>query len=425
MLSRDMRLPIPFRRLALSNLAAQCAEQIGLAAAPLVAVLALGASVGEISLLQVAQTVPYLLFSIPAGMLVDRSSRRGLMVASEAARVLALVAVVLLVVLNALSIPTLIALSALATLGTVVFSVAAPALVPILVPGQSLTAANVQLGIVRSGAFIVGPALAGLLVGWLGASPTYALAAALSLAAVVLLARVPEPARAPEDRKVSSAPLADVVEGARFAWSHRYLRAILLTAVIWNLSWMILQSVYVPYAVHTLHLAAAGVGATQASMGAGMVTGALLTPTLARRWSFGATLALGPAASVLAGMAVAATLWLPSAFLLATAFFLFGAGPTIWTITQTTLRQTVAPVSLLGRVSAVFMTVNTGARPLGAAIGGLVAIHFGLIACILLSAVGYLGQGLVIALSGMPRLARLSDAVDVTSRNAAVTGGEP
>jgi hypothetical protein len=68
-------LPASFQRLAWSNLAAQSAEQIGLAAAPIVAVLALGAREGAAGLLQTAQTLPFLLFSIPAGVLVDRMSR--------------------------------------------------------------------------------------------------------------------------------------------------------------------------------------------------------------------------------------------------------------------------------------------------------------------------------------------------------------
>ena len=80
------RLPAAFNRLVWSNLAAQSAEQVGLAAAPIVAVLALGAGAGETGLLQTAQTLPFLLLSIPAGVLADRASRRRLMVAAEVVR---------------------------------------------------------------------------------------------------------------------------------------------------------------------------------------------------------------------------------------------------------------------------------------------------------------------------------------------------
>ncbi|WP_202981437.1 MFS transporter, partial [Xylella fastidiosa] len=76
-------LPPAFRRLAASNLAAQFSEQIALAAAPLVAVLALGAGAAQTGYLQTAQTLPFLLLSLPAGVLADRMPRRALMTAAE------------------------------------------------------------------------------------------------------------------------------------------------------------------------------------------------------------------------------------------------------------------------------------------------------------------------------------------------------
>src|SRR5579859_7160273 len=85
-LSPSSRLPAAFGRLAWSNLVAQSAEQIGLAATPLIAVLALGAGAGETGLLQAAQTLPFLLLSLPAGWLADRNSRRLLMAGAELIR---------------------------------------------------------------------------------------------------------------------------------------------------------------------------------------------------------------------------------------------------------------------------------------------------------------------------------------------------
>ena len=100
-------LPPAFRRLAWSNLAAQSAEQIGLSAAPLVAVLALGAGAGEAGWLQTAQTLPFLLLSIPAGILADRASRRRLMVGAEVLRLASLLGILALFALGGLSLPLL------------------------------------------------------------------------------------------------------------------------------------------------------------------------------------------------------------------------------------------------------------------------------------------------------------------------------
>src|SRR6202166_3653064 len=126
-------LPPTFNRLAWSNLAAQSAEQIALAAAPIVAVLLLGVGEGQTGLLQTALTLPFILFAIPAGMLADRISRRWLMAGAEALRAAALVGVLVLIWLNLLTLPLLALFGFVAVCGTVAYSVAAPALVPALV----------------------------------------------------------------------------------------------------------------------------------------------------------------------------------------------------------------------------------------------------------------------------------------------------
>ena len=100
-------LPATFNRLAWSNLAAQSAEQIALAAAPIVAVLLLGVGEGQTGLLQTALTLPFILFAIPAGLLADRVSRRWLMAGAEALRAMALLAILLLIGLDLLTLPLL------------------------------------------------------------------------------------------------------------------------------------------------------------------------------------------------------------------------------------------------------------------------------------------------------------------------------
>src|SRR3954468_9115437 len=100
-------LPASFHRLAWSNLTAQSAEQIALAAAPIVAVLSLGVGEGQTGLLQTALTLPFVLFAIPAGLLADRISRPVLMAGAEALRAVALVVIVLLIAVGALTLPLL------------------------------------------------------------------------------------------------------------------------------------------------------------------------------------------------------------------------------------------------------------------------------------------------------------------------------
>jgi len=400
-------LPRSFTALAGSNLAAQSAEQLSLAAVPLVAVLALGAGPGEIGTLAAVQTLPFLLLSIPLGVLADRVSRRRLMLWAEGLRALSLIALLAMVATGRLSIAGLAILGFAGAVGTVGFSVAAPALVPALVPRHLLGRANGRLELARSAAYAGGPALAGALVAWAGASAAFVIAAVLSASAVTLLRGLAEPVRAAAPARH---PMLEIRDGAQFVWGQAYLRPMLLTGVAWNISWFVLQAAYVPYAVRALGLGAQAVGVTLAGYGAGMVVGALLASRVVGAMPFGRAIQLGPAVSVLAAAAMVATLAVPSGVLAAVSFFLFGVGPIVWTITSTTLRQSITPDRMLGRVSSVFLTVNAGARPVGAALGGFIGAAWGEPACLWLALAGFVIQAVVSFASALGGLRLLPEA---------------
>lgn len=406
-----MTAPAPpttaFRTLNASNLFAQFSEQIALAAAPLVAVLLLGAGPAETGILQTAQTIPFLLLAIPAGILVDRAARRTLTVWSELLRTLTLLATLLLLFSNRLDLTLLATLGFLGAIGTVCYSVAAPAMLPALVPRTALADANRWLELCRSAAFTAGPAIGGALVGWTGAPLAYAVAAALSLSAAVCLSRLPADAAPPKRHQTI---FADIREGAVFVVRHDLLRPIVLTAVVFNIAWFTLQAVYVAYAVRNVGLTSAGVGLTLGLYGGGMLAGALVAPALARRMPFGLTIVLGPAAGLVAALAMFASVWLPTPILLGISFFVFGAGPIIWTIATTTLRQTVTPGPMMGRVTALLTAATQGGRPAGAALGALVAAGYGAPAAIGVAALGFFLQFVIIAVSQVPRLKGLPDA---------------
>lgn len=394
-------LPVAFHRLAWSNLAAQSAEQIGLAAVPIVAVLAMNAGPGATGLLQTAQTLPFLLLSIPAGLLVDRTSRRTLMAAAEGIRLGSLLAILILAALDQLTFPLLAALGFIGATGTVAYSVAAPSLIPALVPARALADANGRIELARTIAFAAGPALAGGLVGGIGAAPAFGLAAFLSALAACLLAGIREPAR---PAAAPRAIIRDLREGTRFTLTHPHLRPILLTAVFFNTAFFVLQGVYAPYAIGVLGLSAAGVGLTLAAYGVGMVIGALFASRVLRVLPFGVVIGIGPVSGLAASLLMLLTIAVPSPFLAGLSFFLLGAGPVLWVISTTTLRQIVTPADLLGRVSAVIMTATYGARPIGAAIGAFAGSLWGVELCLAVSTAGFFIQALVILASSVPRL---------------------
>jgi predicted MFS family arabinose efflux permease len=241
-----------------------------------------------------------------------------------------------------------------------------------------------------------------VLAGWIGGSPAFAIAAGLSLAAVVLLAGIKEPPRA---ASATRHPLRDIHEGLAFVRHHPLLWPIFVTQFIFNTALFVIQAVYVPYAIRTLGLSAAGVGMTLGAFGAGMVIGAIFAARVMRRLAMGTVIAIGPIAGFVASLMMLATIWIPSPVLAGSSFFLMGAGPILWVVSTTTLRQTITPQNLLGRVSAINI-LATGARPVGAAIGAVVGSLSGAEACLFVAAIGFLAQALVILTSPVPRLQR-------------------
>ena len=400
-------LPPTFNRLAWSNLSAQSAEQIALAAAPIVAVLVLGVGEGRTGLLQTALTLPFVLFAIPAGLLTDRISRRILMAGAEALRATALGMILLLIWLGLLTLALLALLGFVAVCGTVVFSVAAPALVPSLVAPDQLPAANARIELARTVAFASGPALGGVLVGWIGAAPAFGVAAALSAVAVVLLSGIHEPARAAMPRRH---PLQEVKEGASFVLHHALLRPVFITQFTFNTGSFLTLAVFVPYAVRHLGLSATGVGATLAMYGVGMVIGALSATRVMRRLAFGTVIGLGPVTGFAAAVVMALTTIIPTPLLAGMSFFMLGVGPILWVISTTTLRQSVTPPRLLGRVTAINI-LSYGARPLGSALGAILGGLFGAEICLYVAVLIFSAQALVILLSPAVSLTRQPDMV--------------
>ena len=402
-----LRLPPTFNRLAWSNLAAQSAEQIALAAAPIVAVLSLGVGEGQTGLLQTALTLPFILFAIPAGLLADRISRRRLMAGAEALRAAALLGILMLIWLGLLTLP-LLALSALSRS-------AAPS--PIAWPRPRwcrrwyrLTCCPRPMRGLNSRAPLPSPADRRSAACWWDGS--------------VLRPPSVSPRRFPSWRwcccRVSMNPpdsrrraVIRCRKSGKARPSYCIIRCCGRSSSPSSSSTrasFLLLAVFVPYAVRRLGLSASGVGATLAMYGVGMVAGALAATRVMRRLPFGIVIGLGPVTGFVAAGVMALTTLIPAAPLAGLSFFLLGAGPILWVISTTTLRQSVTPPRLLGRVSAINI-MSYGARPLGSALGAVVGGIFGAEVCLYLAVAIFGAQALVILMSPAVSLARQPEMI--------------
>jgi predicted MFS family arabinose efflux permease len=396
----------PFAPLWTAAALAHGADQIAFAAIPLAAVLLLGADAADMGGLNMLQTLPWLLLALPVGVLVDRLDRARVMAASEATRAVLLVLGAGLAWAGLLSLPLLGALGFALAATTCVFSVAAQAHVPSLVPREALASANARMELARAGATAAGPALAGLLLSAVTPVAALLISGALSAMAAGAVSRARAAVAAGRKRLPRWAELG---AGLSFVVRNRHLRPIAITAMGWATSWSILVTVLVLYASRSLGLSAAAIGIMLAANGAGMIMAALTAGYVGRRMPAGLFIASGPAISVI-GVLIVTPMLGGGVVQSAVAMFLLGLGPMYWTVGQTTLRQTVTPAEILGQVIAIQFLIQYGSRFVGALLGGLIGSAYGVEAAIWAAAAGFGVQLVTILWSAVPSLRTYEDA---------------
>ncbi|HEV7259854.1 MAG TPA: MFS transporter [Bosea sp. (in: a-proteobacteria)] len=393
-----MPSPVLFALIA-TGVLAQFADRLALDTITLAATQA-GASPRLVGLLVAAQSAAWLLVSLPAGVFADRVAPRGLIRIGG-----------LLMIVGALAGAALLATGETAWLlagsafvaatGPVVIALSIFVLMPRVVGIAALPRANGRLELGRACFSLAAPLIAGWAVargqGWFG----LLICASAGLLVLMAASRLPGEHPAPQPRQPLHRAIA---EGGLFVARHPYLRPIALCAIAWNMAFFAFTAMVAPYAARILLLAPETIGLASSVYGAGLIAGALSGAALIARLPTGLLLVFGPASSLVgAGLLALAPVGLgwPA---LAVAFFLFGFGPILWFITQTSLRQAVTPQALLGRVSATLTTAMYGMRPIGALAGGLAGEWFGLATAIWLPVALFGLSTLAILASSMPAL---------------------
>lgn len=394
-------------KISYSNLCAQFSEQIIIAVLPIIAVLSMNASAAETAFIQMINTLPFLLLSIPMGVIADRVSRKKLMIIIEIVRATAIFILFYLTFSGSLSINKIALFGFFIAMGTVIYSVASPALVASFVIKEQLINANRSIEIAKSVAFTAGPALGGILASYLSGGLAFILAFLLSIVSAVFLICLPkEPLIEKSGRNV----IQELCDGLIFLIKNKYLMPITITAFVFNLSQYLLLSIFAYYVINNLSFTSFEVGASLSLIGLGMLIGSFLYKIISKKINFGLQLSLGPISAFMASILMFLTLIYSAKILVFVAFFFFGFGPIIWTISTVSLRQLITPSNMIAKVSSVIMTVTFGARPLGAAIGVYISANFGVKSCILAVLIGFLIQLIIILFSKPAKLKNLSDA---------------
>lgn len=356
-----------------------------------------------------AEWLPWLLFGLVAGVLVDRWDRRRVMWTVDASRFAVVGVFAIAVLTGRASIPLLMATGFLLGTGQTLVDTASQALIPTLVSRERrrLERANGRLqGTQVVTEQLAGPPAGGLLfsaAAWLPFG-----ADALSFAASsALVASIPGHGAAPggrhADTSTSANPRAslraDVAEGLRWLLRHRVLRTMAVLAAGINLLSVAHSAILVLFAQERLRLDSVGFGLLLTAGAVGGLVGSLVAPWLSRHVGRAQVMATGFVVSGLArvGIGLTHSPWVAGGLLIVT-----GLTPVLYNVIFGSLRQQLIPDRLLGRVNSAYSLCTYGSIPLGALLGGALAGRFGLTAPFLAAGVLIPAMGLL-ALRSMNR----------------------
>jgi MFS family permease len=388
--------------------------QVTQLALPLIAATTLNVSPFEFGVLGMMDFLPFIFLSLPAGVWVDRLPRRPILIVGDLGRAAVMATIPISFALGTLWIGQLYVVGFVSGCLTVFFDVAYQSYLPVLVERDQLVDGNAKLETSRSAAAVVGPGIAGTLIGVIGAPIAIAIDAASYLASalfVLLIGRaepMPERARAADGTRTTVR--AEAAEGLRYVLGDRFLRAIAASSALSNLFTNIALSIYILFLVRELEFTPGMLGLVFSIASLGLLAGALTARRIGERFGIGPTLIasiflFGPPLLVLPF--VGGPLAMP---VVSAAGFLAFASATIWNINQVSFRQAVTPEPMQGRMNATMRFVSWVTIPPGIILGGFLGALIGLRETVLLGALGSLLPVLPVLLSPFRSLRTIADA---------------
>ena len=373
----DLLRQVTYRRLWTSILISSFGGQVTVLAFPLTAAVLLHASPTQMGWLTSMEILPFVLFSLPSGVWLDRVRKLPIYIAGESVMALIVAGVPLAWWLGWLSMPWMYVSAFL--LGTIYTTAGTAAQIVLtqVVARERLVEAHAKNALASSGAEVAGPGFAGALIKLVGA-PLALLVDAVVLIVSAAILRGIVIHEEPRIRKESHFA-RDLWAGVRFVARHRLLVALAVAMGVWQLCQNAAVVVQILFATRTLGLSEQAVGLSYIGMGAGTVLASICGPRISRR--------IGPGPCLILGFAVCGAGWMLLAFapanawgvaLFALMLMLFSAGAVLVFINFLGLRQAVTPAPMLARMTSTMRWLILLPAGPGALLGGWLGEHRGL-----------------------------------------------
>lgn len=410
-----------FRRFWLGQGLSSFGRSVGIFAFPVIAITSLHASSGEVGVLESFSTVSSLLLGLPAGAWVDHMLKRTTMMVAAAIRCLVVAMIPFFWYLGMLHIWMLYVAAFITGTAIVFFDIAYESYIPSLVPDEEIGPANTRLEGTSQVCATVAPAIAGALMRIVSSAVVLIIDASSYLVCLVALTftRDAEKRGAFEETlRPRRSLLAEVAEGLRYVRDQPVIRRLAVSIGVSNFFVTIVTTLFPVLVLRVLGLNPFMLGASMAVAAVGGLVGATLVPVTHRHFSKGEVMAGGLlTAGLFTACSPIAAFIRPHSLTAAVVILFVGqfgvtVGALPFYITQMSLRQTICPKSLLGRMNASMRFIIWGAMPLAALAAGGLAEVFGVVPAIWVGVIG--GMVSVLPILGISRLLREPDAKDAT-----------
>jgi MFS family permease len=382
-----------FRRLWIGEAISDLGSALSYFALPLVAVVTLHVTPGQMGLIRALGNVPGLFIGLLAGAWVDRVSRRGLLIATNLLAALLVGSIPVAYALDELSVTHLYAMSFAFGLLAAFWSPAWHAFLPSVIEPGMLVEANAKMMLTFSTSGITGPGLGGVLVAIVAAPFVMLFDAVSFVAAALFLRRIRTRASEDFEGEDSDGLWRRIVEGLRVTFLDRMQRALTIPRAFLDFFDALSTTVLVLYIIREVRLTPPLMGLAFALSSVGFVAGSLIAPRVERRLDIGGMIVLGLfLVAVSPYTMVVANDGLPDAvnvLFFAMPGFIGGTGGIIQHVGLLSLRQGITPSRLLGRVYATTNVLRNVLTVLGALVGGLLGETIGLRSAIVVAALGY------------------------------------
>lgn len=364
----------------------------------------------QVGWLNSAFFLPYLVFGLIVGAMVDRARRRPVMVVTDLTRAVLLALIPLAWILDVLTFPLLLVVVVLFGTVSLINDAASMSFVPRLVPRDQLQRAHARLDGADAVAQTAGPAVAGVLIRVIGA-PLSVLVDALtylfSAIMVATLRSIPEPVPAQPVRTSFRGLAAQIREGARWVYGGSGLARLAVATHVWFAGQAVLLVVIAPYAFLQLRLSPFQLGLVLAVAGAGALVGALVSTAVGNRLGTGgaiicanAVTTVGVLIMLLAGLAP--TGWAAAA-LLAAGQLLHGWAMGVSNSHEMSYRQALTPDELQARTNTTMRSLNRAVLVIASPIAGLVADRLGFGPALVTAVAVFAASALILAVSPFRR----------------------